>query len=65
MEREETVRDWIDWFDESHRNVNVQGVVLSGRDKSIPFTGQNGGVGSELSRKGRYYYTPELYCKTQ
>ena len=60
-----TVREWIDWLDESYRNVNVQSDVLSGRDKSVPVAGQNGGVDSELSRKGRYYYTPELYSEVK
>lgn len=60
-----TVREWIDRLDESYRNVNVQSDVLSGRDKGVPVARQNGGVDSELSRKGRYYYTPELYSKVK
>ena len=61
----ETVREWIDWLDESYRNVNVQGNVLSGRDEGVPITGENGGVDNNLSRKGRYYYAPEFYSKVK
>ncbi|MBR2368274.1 MAG: hypothetical protein IKA81_06680 [Alistipes sp.] len=61
----ETVREWIDWLDESYRNVNVQGNVLSGRDEGVPITGENGGVDNNLSRKGRYYYAPKFYSKVK
>lgn len=59
------VREYIDGAYEVARYVNVQGNILDGADKELSATRGNDRLGGELSRHGRYYYTPELYSKVK
>lgn len=60
-----TTRDWLDWLDEVIRSARSENDAIVGSNKDSSNTRRNGRVGGELSRKGRYYYNPSLYVKTQ
>lgn len=64
-EGDRDIRGWFDRIDEGVRNVESENDILSGTDKESSNTSANGKMGVKLSRKGRYFDTPELYSEVK
>lgn len=64
-EGDRDIRGWFDRIDEGVRNVESKNDVISGTDKESSNTSANGKMGAKLSRKGRYFDSPELYSKVK
>lgn len=64
-EGDRDIRGWFDRIDEGVRNVESENDILSGTDQESSNTSANGKMGAKLSRKGRYFDTPELYSKVK
>lgn len=61
----EGVKKYIDWAVERVRSQQGQDNANNGNNSSLQNRRRNGKLGSDLSRKGRYYGSPSLYVKTQ
>ena len=64
-EGDRDIRGWFDRIDEGVRDVESENDAISGTDKKSSNTSPNGKMGVKLSRKGKYFDTPELYSKVK
>lgn len=59
------VREYFDRAYELARNIKNENNAIIGSDKGASYSRRNDSLGSNISRKGRYYNSPSLYVKTK
>lgn len=59
------VRRWSDWTNEVARNTEGADDAIVGNDKSTSHPRRYGELGSNISRKGRGFDSPNLYVKAE